>query len=64
MSSTKNGSRVQPPIKAEEPESAPKPLTATLFQEFQNLKDKFKNEDDVQEKGITLTLIINQRKKN
>lgn len=28
-----------------------KPLTATLLQEFQNLKDKFKNEDDVQEKG-------------
>ena len=28
-----------------------KPLTATLLQEFQNLKDKFKNDDDVQEKG-------------
>mmetsp|Transcript_26121 Transcript_26121/g.24956 ORF Transcript_26121/g.24956 Transcript_26121/m.24956 type:complete len:938 (-) Transcript_26121:178-2991(-) len=27
-----------------------KPLAQTLLQEFQNLKDKFKNEDDVQEK--------------
>lgn len=26
--------------------NAPKPLAATLLQEFQNLKDKFKNEDD------------------
>ncbi|KAJ1419563.1 adaptin N terminal region-domain-containing protein [Ochromonadaceae sp. CCMP2298] len=28
----------------------PKPLAATLLQEFQNLKDKFKNEDDGAEK--------------
>jgi hypothetical protein len=28
-----------------------KPLAATLLQEFQNLKDKFKNEDDAQDKG-------------
>ena len=28
-----------------------KPLTTTILQEFQNLKDKFKNDDDVQEKG-------------
>lgn len=27
-----------------------KPLAATLMQEFQNLKDKFKNEDEMQEK--------------
>ena len=31
-----------------------KPLSATLLQEFQNLKDKFKNDDDVQEKGEKL----------
>jgi hypothetical protein len=31
-----------------------KPLTATILQEFQNLKDKFKNDDDVQEKGRQL----------
>lgn len=28
-----------------------KPLTTTILQEFQNLKDKFKSDDDVQEKG-------------
>ena len=32
-----------------------KPLTATILQEFQNLKDKFKNDDDVQEKGTAIT---------
>lgn len=26
-------------------------LTQSIIQEFQNLKDKFKNEDDLQEKG-------------
>lgn len=31
--------------------NANKPLAATLLQEFQNLKDKFKNEDDSQDKG-------------
>ena len=31
--------------------AANKPLAATLLQEFQNLKDKFKNEDDSQDKG-------------
>lgn len=35
----------------EESDSNPKPLAATLLQEFQNLKDKFKNEDDGQERG-------------
>lgn len=34
-----------------------KPLTATLLQEFQNLKDKFKNDDDVQEKGAACDLL-------
>ena len=28
-----------------------KPLAATLFQEFQNLKEKFKNEDDEMDSG-------------
>eukprot|EP01035_Chromulina_nebulosa_P020649 gene20649-26772_t len=36
--------------KVEEPQQTNKPLTTTLLQEFQNLKDKFKNEDDTQEK--------------
>jgi hypothetical protein len=29
-----------------------KPLAATLLQEFQNLKDKFKNEDESTDRGI------------
>lgn len=32
-------------------EQSPKPLAATLMQEIQNLKDKFKNEDEFMEKG-------------
>jgi hypothetical protein len=32
-------------------DSTPKPIAATLMQEFQNLKDKFKNEDGEAEKG-------------
>ena len=32
-------------------DQANKPLAATLMQEFQNLKDKFKNEDDSTDKG-------------
>ena len=46
--------RSHPPSKggdAANDASGQKPLTATLLQEFQNLKDKFKNDDDVQEKG-------------
>lgn len=39
-----------------------KPLTTTLLQEFQNLKDKFKNDDDVQEKGIGFSSIDNKPK--
>ena len=38
----------------EELDASNKPLTATLLQEFQNLKDnlnKFKNEDDGTDKG-------------
>ena len=33
-----------------------KPLAATLMQEFQNLKDKFKNEDEEYDKGLSLSL--------
>jgi hypothetical protein len=29
-----------------------KPIASTLLQEFQNLREKFKNEDDGQEKGL------------
>lgn len=43
----------------EESESGSKPLAATLLQEFQNLKDKFKNEDDGYEKGLHIILCIN-----
>jgi hypothetical protein len=48
-SSNKNAPRAN----TEETEApASKPLAATLLQEFQNLKDKFKNEDDTTEKGF------------
>jgi hypothetical protein len=30
-----------------------KPLAAALLQEFQNFKDKFKNEDEAYEKGTS-----------
>eukprot|EP01038_Epipyxis_sp_PR26KG_P005402 gene5402-7486_t len=46
----KGSSRLQPQVRQEEADSTPKPLAATLLQEFQNLKDKFKNEDDTQER--------------
>jgi hypothetical protein len=54
----KTGSRSQLAAKSQVDVSAatddsnPKPLAATLLQEFQNLKDKFKNEDDTSEKGM------------
>ena len=35
----------------DEQDSSSNPLTATLIQEFQSLKDKFKNEDDGPERG-------------
>lgn len=35
----------------DEGEGGNRPLASTLLQEFQNLKDKFKNEDEVQERG-------------
>ena len=38
----------------DESDSGQKPLAATLLQEFQNLKDKFKNEDDSNEKGVLI----------
>ena len=28
-----------------------RPIASSLLQEFQNLKDKFKNEDEMQERG-------------
>ena len=53
MNSSKAGSRNQQSnrVALEEMEQSPKPLAATLMQEIQNLKDKFKNEDEMQEKG-------------
>lgn len=58
--SMKGGSRThnQTRSSVEETETAPKPLAATLMQEFQNLKDKFKNEDEVQEKGIVGSIVV------
>ena len=35
----------------EEDQNGNKPLASTLLQEFQNLKDKFKTEDEGYEKG-------------
>lgn len=40
----------------EDPNGGEKPLAATLLQEFQNLKDKFKNEDDENDKGAKLSI--------
>ena len=53
--SSKAGSRNQQSGRGsvEDSDPSPKPLTATLLQEFQNLKDKFKNEDDNPEKGTS-----------
>jgi len=53
MNSGKAGSRNQHPGRsfAEESDQNPKPLVGTLLQEFQNLKDKFKNEDGEEIKG-------------
>lgn len=42
---------------------AHKPLAATLLQEFQNLKDKFKNEDDSRDKGC-YSALLNFRNSN
>jgi hypothetical protein len=52
MASKPSRTGTGPPKPVEESaDGVPKPLAATLMAEFQNLKDKFKNEDDVQEKG-------------
>jgi hypothetical protein len=50
----KSGSRNQQSLRnaTEDSELSPKPLSATLLQEFQNLKDKFKNDEDNMEKGM------------
>lgn len=53
--STKTGSRSSAPgrgaLSTEETEAGPKPLAQTLLQEFKNLQDKFKNDEDSLEKG-------------
>ena len=61
--SNKAGSRNQQSLKpVDESDLSPKPLTATLLQEFQNLKDKFKNEDETQEKGLIWPIIYHHFK--
>ena len=52
-----NQANSQPAQKVDE-EPSSKPLTTQLMQEFQNLKDKFKSEDDGQEKGNILDKIL------
>ena len=52
--SSKNNAPKNTPKQTEESDG-PKPLAATLLQEFQNLKDKFKNEDDDADKGVKFT---------
>lgn len=58
MSSNKAGSRNQHPGRsfADESDQSPKPLVGTLLQEFQNLKDKFKNEDGEEIKGASIMM--------
>lgn len=60
--SNKAGSRNQHPGRSavDESDLSPKPLSATLLQEFQNLKDKFKNEDGEEIKGIVHSLPFSQ----
>lgn len=52
MMNTKSSSRGGVSSSKNNEESDPKPLSTTLLQEFQNLKDKFKNEDDNQDRGL------------
>jgi len=61
--SNKAGSRNQHPGRSavDESDLSPKPLSATLLQEFQNLKDKFKNEDGEEIKGIVQSLPLSLR---
>ena len=47
----KSGSRGGNFARGNEEEGAPKPLSATFFQEIQNLREKLKNEDDAEAKG-------------
>lgn len=35
-----------------------KPIASTLMQEFQNLKDKFKSDDDNADKGFALKISL------
>lgn len=41
-----------------EEEQANKPLSTTLFQEIQNLKDKFKSDEDSQDRGLFLMVFF------
>lgn len=50
----KSGSRGGNFGRGNEEEGAPKPLAASLLQEFQNLREKLKNEDDAEAKGAIL----------
>ncbi len=49
--SMKSGSRGGNFGRGNEEEGGPKPLSATFFQEIQNLREKLKNEDDAEAKG-------------
>jgi hypothetical protein len=46
---SKGSSKMKPVIEAEGGDI--KPLANTILQEFQNLKNKFKNDDEEQQKG-------------
>lgn len=51
--SGKNTSRNSQAVRGgEDLDGNTKPLSSAILQEFQNLKDKFKNEDEGYEKGI------------
>lgn len=48
----RRGRETNTATKTEESDATNKPLTTALMQEFQNLKDKFKSEDNEGEKGF------------
>lgn len=45
-------------LRAQQEASADKALSSTLMEELQNIKDKFKNEDEESSKGKFLFLFI------
>ncbi len=51
MSGKNSRVSVGPKSGIEEGENGPKPLAATLLQEFQNLREKLKNEDENGDRG-------------